>query len=193
MGKRHGWFALAGVQTGDRTVEEQMLGLAPAIEAAKGKTVLDLGAAEGLIAREFARGARGVTCVELLSDHCRVAREVCKGLPVLIIESELADYIARNSHPVVQFDVVLALGIAHKLHDPGSCIRFAAQSARELLVFRGPGKEKFWDGWLKSKFRKDGVTDQVHVPTTLAELGFVEGETLESAHGERAQYWHRKA
>lgn len=186
---RKGWFRWPGVQEGDRTAEEQLRGLEPALAACKGKTVLDLGAAECMIAAAFARaGAAHVTAIELLADHCAVGRKVCAGLPVTIVQAELAAYVQENQ-VAVRYDIVLALGIAHKLHDPGLLLKFGAKACREVLVFRGPGKEKFWDGWLKAKFGKG----RVHVPTLMHEEGFVEGETYDSAHGERAQYWHRNS
>lgn len=188
-GMRKGWFKIPGVQDGDRTAEEQLLGLAPVMQACRGKSVLDLGSAEGLISAACARaGATRVLAVELLADHVSAARKVCRGLQVELVQCELGAYIRANPEPA-QFDVVLALGIAHKLHDPAIVIAFAAKSARELLVFRGPGKkEMFWDGWLSAKFG-DG---RCHVPTIMAEHGLVEGETLDSTRGERVQYWHRK-
>lgn len=186
---RKGWFKIPGVQDGDRSADEQMLGLEPALKACAGKSVLDLGAAEGLISAAIARaGATRVRAVEMVPDHVTAARRVCKGLPVEVIQAELWGYIAAHSYPE-QFDIVLALSIAHKLRDPGVLLAFAARSAKELVVFRGPGKkDMFWDGWLKAKFG-DG---KCHVPTVMQENGFVEGETLDSARGERVQYWHRK-
>lgn len=185
---RHGWFEIKGVQGGDRTAEEQLRGLKPALNACKGKTVLDLGAAEGLISAAFARsGAAEVLAVELVPDHVAAARKVCKGLPVKFVQAELAGWI-KNNPDLEQFDIVLVLGIAHKIHAPGVVIEFAAKTTRELLVFRGPGKKgMYWDGWLKAKFG-DG---KCHVPTLMQEQGLTEGETLESARGERVQYWHR--
>lgn len=186
---RKGWFKLNGVQDGDRTIEEQMRGLGPALKAAAGKSVLDLGSAEGLISIEFARaGASRVVGIELLEDHVKVARELAKDLPqVSFITASLQEWIDARPQPR-RFDVVLALGIAHKLHDPGALLSFAARSATELLVFRGPGKDnRYFDGWLKSKHS----ATKRHVPSLLGELGFTEGETLDSAHGERVQYWHR--
>jgi SAM-dependent methyltransferase len=194
---RKGWFAIDGVQDGDRTAEEQLLGLAPAIEAAKGKSVLDLGCAEGLIAKAFCQGGARVVGIELVEDHLKVAREVCKGLAATFIQASLQEWIDTHPHPE-QFDVVLALGIAHKLHDPATLLNFAARSAKELVVFRGPGKDAqgragstahhlYWDGWLKAKHRDA----RCHVPTLMVSHGFKEGETLPSARGERVQYWHK--
>lgn len=192
---RHGWLKIPGVQDGDRDLQEQMLGLDQALASAKGKTVLDIGCAEGLIAREFVRaGARHVTGLELLEDHLTVAREQCKGLPATFICAEMRAWIEKNPNPQ-QYDIVLALGIAHKLHQPGTLMTFSARSASEMVVFRGPGKINLsWDGWLKSKFgtSQAGVAIPCHVPTVMTEQGFVEGETLPSCRGERVQYWHRK-
>ena len=192
---RHGWLAIPGRQTGDRTVAEQMLGLDEALEAAKGKTVLDLGCAEGLIGREFIRaGAAHVTGIEMLDEHLKMAREQCKGLPMTFHCSEMVAWIEINPVPT-QYDIVLNLGIAHKMHKPGLVMEFAAKSARDMMVFRGPGKDgMMWDGWLRSKWgsSKRHTAVACHVPTVMAEQGFVEGETLPSCRGERVQYWHRK-
>lgn len=188
---RKGWFAIKGVQDGDRTLAEQMLGLSPALAACSGKTVLDLGSAEGLISREFAKaGAQSVLGIELLEDHVKVARRMCADFKqVRFVCQSLLPYIEQHPEPE-QFDIVLMLSIAHKLHDPGSLVRFAARSARSMLVFRGPGKkDMYWDGWLNSKFGNG----RCHVPTVMKGAGFTEGETLPSGRGERVQYWHRGA
>lgn len=189
MRREKGWFKVEGVRpNGDRTLEEQMMGLAPALALARGKSVLDLGCAEGLIARQFAlAGARDVLGVELLTTHILVAEEACKDAPqTRFIVSELSKYIDLRPQPE-QFDLVLALGIAHKLADPGKLIRFAARSAREWMMFRAPARSA--EGWVKSKFG-DG---QCHVPTIMAEEGFAERETIKGVRGESVQYWQRSA
>lgn len=183
---RRGWFRVVG-QQGDRTPQEQLLGVEPALAVCKGKRVLDLGCAEGAIALEFANAGASVVGIELLADHIAVAQQICRGYPVKLIQSELAEWIRNHPDPE-KFDIVLALSIAHKLHDPGSLLRFAAQSAREMVVFRGPGKVgMFWDGWLSAKFG-DG---KCHVPTVMQGEGFTEGKTLPSGRGEQVQYWHK--
>jgi len=181
-----GWFSIAGVRPGDRTLKEQMIGLDLALKEAKGKTVLDLGCAEGLISREFAKaGAKSVLGIELLASHLAVAKVQCRDVPqVQFIQSHLGDYIkARESFP--QYDIVLALGIIHKLEDPAVPLRFAAQSARSLVVFRAPAKKH--NGLIKSKFT-DNMCD---VAKIMKSEGFIETALIEGVRGEAAQYWRR--
>lgn len=187
---RHGWFQIRKMQEGDRSLDEQMLGLGPALEAAKGKSVLDLGCAEGMISREFGAVASSVLGIEMLADHVAVARVVCKRMPhVKFIQAELGGWIADHPDPE-KFDIVLALSIAHKLRDPCVLLRFAARSCKEMLVFRGPGKVgMYWDGTLRAKH--GGIA--CHVPTCLRAEGLTEGETLPSGRGEQVQYWVRTA
>jgi hypothetical protein len=186
-----GWFQVEG-QRGDRSVAEQMRGLEPAIALAKGKTVLDLGAAECAIAREFALAGASVVAIEREAQFCEVGIKLCEGLSVEVIQAQLDIWIDEHPDPA-QYDIVLALSIAHKLFQPGKLLSFACRSAKETVVFRGPGKQDmYWDGWLKAKFGTTEGRGQCHVPTVMAEHGFVEGETLPSAQKERVQYWHLK-
>ena len=181
-----GWFSIPGVRPGDRTLKEQMIGLQPALDEAKGKSLLDLGCAEGLIAREFARaGAREVVGIELLAAHLAVAKVQCRDFPqIKFIWAHLGDYI-KSLASFPQYDIVLALGIIHKLHDPVVPMRFAAQSAKRLVVFRAPAKK--YDGLIKSKF-----TDaKCNVPEVMTSEGFVEERLIAGVRGEACQYWRR--
>lgn len=183
-----GWFKIDGVRDGDRTLAEQMMGLQHALDDCKGKRVLDLGCAEGLISREFARaGAREVIGIELLQPHLDMAKKVCKGLKnVRFICAHLDDYIKGRESIEREYDIVLALGIIHKLHKPEIPLRFAAKVCKDLLVFRAPAKK--YNGMIKSKH-----TDSfVNVPKVLASEGFVEEALIPGVRGEAAQYWRRK-
>jgi SAM-dependent methyltransferase len=186
-----GWFKVPGIRPdGDRTLEEQMKGLDQALAAAKGKRVLDLGCAEALIAREFAiAGAAEVVGIELLESHLQVARKVCKGLSVTFICAHLGDHIRRNPEPE-QFDVVLCLGIIHKLQDPAVPLVWAAKAAKEMLCFRAPAKTERWgkDYLVKSKFGDKTV----NVPKTMRDAGFVDEGTVAGVRGEGVQYWRRQ-
>lgn len=182
---RKGWFIIEGYQDGDRTLAEQMLGIEPALAECKGKTVLDLGCAEGLIGREFARAGANVLGVELLPGHVEAAEEACKGMPnIRFICKELSAYIAERPNPE-QFDIVLSLGIAHKLKFPGVLTEFAARSARNLLLFRAPAKGA--GGIVTGKH--SGI--ECHVPTIMEQHGFQEEKIIEGVRGESVQYWRK--
>lgn len=195
-----GWFKVPGVRPdGDRTVDEQMIGLELALARAPGKTVLDLGCAEGCISIAFAKaGARSVLGIEALATHLEVAEKLKAGLPwserrvVRFSCANLKDVIAteRASEEIWKYDIVLALGIIHKLPDPGDALRFAASATGELLCFRGPGREelKTWDGVVRAKHGRGSV----NVPVMLKSMGFEMETAFDGVRGEGVQYWVRK-
>lgn len=130
----HGWFDIPGVQTGARTLADQMRGLEAAVTAAKGKRVLDLGCAEGLIGREFKRaGAREVVGIECNPDIAAAGARQC-GADVKIIVGN----IGHIEMPAGPWDVVLALAILHKLKDPARAVRQIAACKPGLVVVRLP-------------------------------------------------------
>lgn len=188
---RKGWFKLPGEQDGDRTLEEQILAVRPALAEARGKVVLDLGSAEGLIAREFAlAGAARVRCMEAVADHIVAGRKVCAGLPVEFTRIDLntADESCTLIGPGHRYDIVLALGVIHKLHSPEAGLRFAAAACAGLLLLRsGRGAV---DGVIRSKHRKNATCD---APAMLGQLGFrLEKEVAGPPERlEDVQYWRR--
>lgn len=188
-----GWIAVPGIREhADRTLEEQMLGLDLALAEADGKTVLDLGCAEGLIGREFAKaGAVDVLGIESLEDHLAVARLACADAPQVRFErAYLQDWIPAHEPPEV-FDIVLALGIIHKIADPAEPLRFACKSCRDLLLFRAPASA--WNGNVTAKHSLiGGARHTIHVPTVMADEGFVLERHIPGARGEGVEYWRRK-
>ena len=186
-----GWFKVNGIRPdGDRTLKEQAIGLKDALVECVGKSVLDLGCAEALISREFAQaGALEVVGIEVLETHLQVARQVCKDLPVRFICAHLRDYILEHPEPE-QFEIVLALGIIHKLHDPAVPLRWAAQSTKDLLLFRGPGREslKTWNGTIKSKHTGTAC----NVPEIMKSEGFAIEQVIDGVRGEAVHYYRRK-
>lgn len=181
-----GWFKVPGIRPdGDRTLKEQLMGMQPALDEAKGKTVLDLGCAEALISKEFAlAGAREVVGIELLAAHLDVARKVCKGLPVAFVQAHLGDYMKAHPSPP-QFDIVLALGIIHKLDDPCVPLAYAANCAKDLLLFRAPAKAT--DGVVRSKHTQKPC----NVPKCMRLHGFHDEKLIPGVRGEAVQYWRR--
>lgn len=131
-----GWLAIPGIQNGDRTLEEQLMAVRPALAEAKGKTVLDLGCAEALISLEFAKaGAISVLGIEREAGHLEVAHRMIRSYRDVI---ELRHFNLKDvsENEPIPHDIVLALGIIHKLEFPEIGLRFAARSARELLLLR---------------------------------------------------------
>lgn len=134
MKTRKGWFKIPGVQDGDRTIQDQMKGLGWLFANCKGNTVLDVGAAEGLLSIELANaGARYVHGVEVVADHVKVAKQLNTHANVTF---ECADM--NKWRPKQKYDIVVALAILQKLKDPGAVAAALANCAHEAIVLRLP-------------------------------------------------------
>jgi SAM-dependent methyltransferase len=134
QGAVKGWFDTPG-RPGDRTCDQQMLGLARLTMEVKGRTVLDVGCAEGLVALQLERaGARAVHGIEIVANHVEVARTIAGQKTVCSFEC--AD--ANTWAPTDGFDVTIMLAILHKLRDPTEAVRRFAHVTRELCVVRLP-------------------------------------------------------
>jgi len=187
-----GWFAIPGVQKGPRSLAEQMLGLKPALDETYGKTVLDLGCAEGLIAIEFAkRGASLVCGVDYNPDLIATATaEIEKAnehkgkfLPVGCVHADLSEMITEGY--TQQFDIVLALAILHKLDDPAAGAKFCADSAKSLIVIRLPIGST---GTIRGKHNPKARCD---VREIFKAAGFQRERKELGPRGEWVQYWRR--
>ena len=128
--------------------ELRMAGLKPLFQKARGCTVLDLGAAEGVIASWFARnGARVIHGFEMIPDRIPVARRILSQFPLEALEFHQAT-IGRWSDFVQQFkpilldsyDIVLFLGIYHHLHATHrkGVLQGALERARRWFAIRTP-------------------------------------------------------
>lgn len=188
-----GWLTIPGVQVGERTLAEQMLGLTPALIGLTGKTVLDLGCAEGLIGIEFAKAGATVRGLELqqqyvdmgnrlaaeagLTDRCRFARHDL---------GDLNEPVIPASFPCPDgADIVLALAIVHKLREPGRALRNMARLAKQRLVIRLPiGSE----GVIACKYDAQKTCNSHQV---MFDAGFTLEQTQKGPRGERVQHWVR--
>lgn len=139
---RKGWFKIDGIQDGDRTLADQLKGLAPALAAVNAKTkVLDLGCAEGLIAREFLRaGAKAVHGIDFVEASVAVARKLCGNAPNVEFEcANLNDGVPAPAKKR-EYEIVLCLAILHKLRQPFALLAEVCHLNRPgLLVIRLPG------------------------------------------------------
>lgn len=132
-GKMRGWFHTDG-RPGDRTLNQQLLGLAPLFAECKGKTILDVGAAEGLIAIELGKaGALAVHGIEVVAEHVEVGNRLRGDLPITFEVQDANTWIPKRD-----YDIVIALALLQKLKDPSTvCARLAA-SCLDLMVLRLP-------------------------------------------------------
>lgn len=189
---RKGWFIIEGLQAGDRTLEEQMLGVSEALAEAPGKTVLDLGCAEGLVGREFVRaGAQSVLGIDSIAAHIHVAQNLCRKLPMKFIVANLQDHAAKALSGCCDpaFDIVLSLGVCHKLKEPAVGIRYSARMARDLLLVRLSRQGESAQGILRSKHYPEATCN---VNEIVAAEGFRLERTLPGPRGEEiVQHWRR--
>jgi 2-polyprenyl-3-methyl-5-hydroxy-6-metoxy-1,4-benzoquinol methylase len=108
-----GWYQIPGVQVGDRTLSEQLIGLEPLFELAPGKTILDLGCAEGLISLELMNAGavltHGVEAVGSRVDH---AREHFQSRDAAFYHADLNEFGGAPPVGLLEsYDIVLLLSI----------------------------------------------------------------------------------
>lgn len=126
------WFKLDGAK-GDRTFEQQLIGLEQLWPWVKGASVLDVGCAEGLIAIECERqGAENVLGVELRGDAVKRANELARNRTASFLQADANVFTVAP----LSFDVVLMLAILHKLRDPSEAFERYLRSCRTLAVVR---------------------------------------------------------
>ena len=99
--------------------------------------------------------------------------------------ANLADWIREHPDPK-RFDIVLCLGIIHKLRDPAVPLAWAAASCSDLLCFRAPAKATNWV--VQSKFSDKAV----NVPKAMRAAGFADEGIVWGARKEGVQNWRRK-
>lgn len=181
-----GWFAIPGVQDGPRLLSEQMLGLEQALDEVAGKTVLDLGCAEGLIAAEMVRArAAWVDACDNNEDFLNAAfRQKADHAQLGVHWANLND--GMPAWAAGGYDIVLALAIIHKLRQPGERLAEAAKLARSLLVIRLPIHAV--NGVFSAKHRPDQICDTVAVMTRC---GFDLERVEPGPRDEQVQYWRR--
>lgn len=179
--KKEGWFHTKG-RLGDRTLQQQLMGLDPLFAECTGKTVLDIGCAEGLISIELAKaGAQLVHGVEIVADHVKVGQKLARKLPVGLMVQDANDWAPKN-----YYDIVIALALLHKLRDPSAaCARFAAH-CKDLMVLRLPP--------LHAPVIIDDRSgnEPHHIDLVMDRCGFVlEREARDGPFNEYVAYWRR--
>jgi 2-polyprenyl-3-methyl-5-hydroxy-6-metoxy-1,4-benzoquinol methylase len=154
-----GWFDIPGVQTGDRTLEEQLTGL-PINELALGN-ILDVGCAEGLISKRLLdEGAESADCLELnpqlrLMAARLLPKDRARVFPVDLNSAE--QMVALDAQLRPEYEAVLLLSILHKLEDPARAVRWAAGKIADegdIIAIRLPNGPQ-----VVNKFTKQAMCD----------------------------------
>lgn len=143
--QKKGWFKIPGIQDGDRTIEQQMKGLDRLCAEAPGKTVLDLGCAEGLVGMRLLtqHEAAAVTGLSLVKSEIKVGQRLAadQGLAMQLYcvnLNEVEAWHAENAGNLgAQFDVLLMMAILHKLKEPLQFLTFVVNTfSPAMLVIR---------------------------------------------------------
>jgi hypothetical protein len=159
--------------------EVRMSGLERLASGCAGKSVLDLGSAEGLIARCFLQGGAAVLHgVDIVSDRVIAAREVCGDFGnASFWQADLSDwptFRARHAgHLLPWYDIVLYLGLHHHLPaaSRGSTLAGAAAMSGDVFALRTPDA-CYEEGQAAERLQKRGFRLSLeHRSQTAQELG----------------------
>lgn len=145
------WFIVDSRAGGVRTLNQQLVGLAPLFEVIRGKSVLDLGCAEGCISHMLVKfGAEFAHGVDIRPDHIEYALKLAGAGVKRSQDPERRKGQAPGYHfeaqnlntwrPSRKYDVVLALMVLHNLQDPARACAEFAEFTNEFLIVRLPPK-----------------------------------------------------
>lgn len=175
-----GWFSTLN-RPGDRTLKQQLLGLEQLIERVPGKSVLDLGCAEGLIGMQlFDEGASAVHGLEIVNEHVIVANKLRGDRACTFEVADANDYIPKRD-----YDIVLMLAVLHKLRNPSAVAKRFAERAREMVVVRLPPAS----APTVIDARSGGVPH--HIGDVIRDCGFMLKSTARGPFEEFVGYWER--
>lgn len=133
------WFNIPelGIK-GSRNLEHRTQGLSPLLDHINGKTILDLGSAEGLISHWLMKnGASHACCIERKHQSVEVSHELFKGMSYEMIDADLGNF---ENIDIKDHDIVLALGIIQKLSRKKEFIQYFSNKAKEFFVIRIPSE-----------------------------------------------------
>jgi hypothetical protein len=146
-------------------LQDRLHGLEPLLEQARGLSVADFGAAEGVVGREFLkRGAAALHGFELDAARVKFANTLCSGWSgALFRQADVSDWdrFAGDNADMLRegYDAVLYLGIHHHLPPAvrRDVLAAAARLARRYVAFRAPASAYKADA-VDELLRKEGFS-----------------------------------
>lgn len=181
--KTKGWFQGLG-RDGDRSLEQQMIGLERVVEAVPGKTVIDAGCAEGLITMVLSKaGATRCVGLEIVPGFVAVATTLAdeQDLDCEFVEANLNNFDVTQLKPA---DIVLMLAVLHKVKQPSQVCADLAALAKEMCVIRLPPS-----GLVIRDARSGNVPHDIGEVMTRS--GFVLDAVVDTTLGEWLGYFRR--
>lgn len=169
------------------------LGLQP------GEQVLELGCGFGGLAK-FAAEKYGVsmTSVNISAEQMRYARNLCRNLPVTLVECDYRDRELYNPKKI-KFDKIVSVGLCEHIgyHNYRNFLRIARENLKDdgLFLLHTIGKNishSFTDPWIQKYIFPQGMLPTVKLLSTAGEKYFV----TEDLHNFGADYdktlmaWH---
>ena len=156
----HYYFAPELGLHGKWPLDSRLEGIAGVLEVCAGKTILDLGCAEGLIAQKFLEnGAASVHGFEYDETRVRESLHRCSNFPQAIFRvADLSDwprFAEKNTDILLErYDIVLYLGLHHHIsrEKRGALLNAALSLTDKCLVIRTPNA--LWD--------QDNLEENIH-------------------------------
>lgn len=139
------WFKI-GDAPGLRFLKEQISGLDALKPYLPRASVLDLGCAEGSIAKYYVDtlGVDIAHGIEILKQRVDVARKQCAGyMGVQFWAGDLDNLpeLDKLEGLLPKYDIVLTLAVLHKLARPIEALKWAAARAGKVIAVRMPGPD----------------------------------------------------
>lgn len=142
----HGWFSLAGIQTGEFDLKDRLYTFEDrkTRKRARGSTILDLGCAEGLLSKWLLDtcGAKSVHGLDRFEPYVKMARSLMRNYDA---KYEVCDFDLfdtwRELNPGFlspKYDLVLLLRVLQKLARPAEFLKTAAALAGKSLLLQVP-------------------------------------------------------
>lgn len=142
--RKHGWFAIPGIQTGERDLKERINPLKPLLKFAKGATILDVGSAEGCISKWLIEAGRAKSShlIEKHEPFLDTARQIMP--PPYKVKFTVGDLENWNEEKdgydlnPKGYDIVLALNVIQKIRKARELLHDLAGRANKFFVYSGP-------------------------------------------------------